>query len=769
MLRITLSSLAILLAGLTAAGAELVNTDLLLGRGDFEKSTYTFWWSTYSGSGYDFDANSLYRLPNQPAGYSQPTTDDWVADGWRRNTGPTVNPGKHIVYRMARGEGIDGSNCQYWALKNISSGNAYANIDTHLWVDPTRPYRLQPGDTITFRLDHVRMSGCGSIPAGTNVKFFMRINEVATRELTPSQTPYSASVSGTIPAGMSMVTLSVYIQVSGSLGSAQPGMYVDGARCFVRRAGAASEERRHVPVLRERTISTQNVFFHESWTDIYAAARDYDVLVTHEDEYASVAVLKALNPDIKVFLYQSGGMCLDWTDANGVEAFFNQNFLGFFTARRDHPDWLYTGGAGIDGYVNSPEFPDRYYLRIAAPQYQELWAQSAIAKALKMGVDGIWIDDLTILRESVHKVNRDAWEVQSFLHAVCPRIKAAGLQVAVNYCAQNLQNVPVWDGGNGLMWFYPFWTPTSSHPESAGYRFNTPEKVPDIFFQEYSFFKPRVTENSYEETYWLRCLEDMRIVSQWNSALGPGGAPMLTDSQKRRMHMWVKGRVFENDPAYGPDGWLNFGLCSYLLGQNEWTNVGFWIKEAPLGPTAIAYPDLDLSVTKKLGVPDGEHAAYNGDQRVRYRRYRRGPEGSVGGVVVVNGRASSPAVYKVEFDASDPAGNLISAGTEITLKPRTGRILLRGESKLELEVSVPSEGVVSGQAVTVVVAYSNTGSAVVENAMVRATVPGEMTYVPGSAEASQGAFDQGANSVCWNVGSVPPGGGGFRSFRAVVR
>lgn len=769
MLRTVLSSLAVLLAGLNAACADLVKTDLLLGRGDFEKSTYTCWWSTYAGTDYDFDANSVYRIPNQPAGYSQPTADDWVADGWRRNTGPTVNPGRHIVFRMVPGAGIDGSNCQYFALKNIASGDAYANLDAYLVVDAAKSHRLQPGDTITFRLDHIRMTGYGSIPIGTSVRFFMRINEVAARELTPSQTPFSASVTGVIPNGLSRVTLSIYIQVSGNLGAAQPGIYVDGAHCYVRRDGSAGDEMRHVPVLRDRIVNTQNVFFHEAWTDIYAAARDHDVLVTHENEYEYVPVLRAFNPNIKVYLYQSGAMCLDWTDSNGVESFFNQNFLGFFTAKRDYPDWLYTGGTGIDGYVNSPDYPDRYYLRITTPQYQDRWAQAAISKALKMGVAGIWIDDLTTLVEKTHRVNREAWEVQNFLHAVCPRLKAAGLQVAVNYCSQNLQNVPVWDGGNGLIWFNPFWTPTSSYPESAGYRANTPDKTPDVFFQEHSFFRPRPTENYYEESYWLRCLEDMRIVGDWNSALGPGGAPMLADSQKRRMHVWVKGRDFENDPAHGQNGWINFGLCSYLLAQNEWTNVGFWIMQAPLGPTAVPYPEVDLSVTKKLGVPDGDHAAYNGDPRVRYRRYKRGPEGSTGGVVVVNGRAGSAAVYRVEFDASDPAGNLIPAGTDITLRPRTGRILLRGEGKLDLQVNVPLQGVVSGQALTVVVAYSNTGSAVVENAVVRTTVPGELTYVAGSAEQSGGFFDPSANAVSWNVGAVAPQSGGFRTFTAVVK
>lgn len=767
MLRTALSSLAVLLAGLNAACAGLVNTDMLLGRGDFEKSTYTCWWSTYAGTDYDFDANSVYRIPGQPAGYSQPTADDWVADGWRRNTGPTVNPGRHIVYRMVPGVGIDGSNCQYFALKGITSGDAYANLDTYLAVDAARPHRLHLGDTITFRLDHIRMAGFASVPAGTSVRFFMRINQVATRELTATQTPFSASVTGVIPSGLSALTLSVYIQVSGNLGTAQPGIYVDGARCYVRRAGSTSDEQRYVPVLRDRTINTQNVFFHENWTDIYAAAREHDVLVTHEDEYAYVAVLKALNPGIKVYLYQSGAMCLDWTDSNGTESFFNQNFLGIFTAAREYPSWLYTGGTGIDGYVNSPDYPDRYYLRITNPQYQDRWAQTAISKALRMGVDGIWIDDLTTLVERVHRVNREAWEVQNFLHAVSPRIKAAGLQLAVNYCSQNLQNVPVWDGGNGLIWFSPFWTPTTSHPESAGYRPNSPDKLPDIFFQEHSFFRPRATENFYEESYWLRCLEDMRIVGDWNAALSPGGAPLLAESQKRRMHVWVKGRVFENDPAYGPDGWLNFGLCSYLLAQNEWTYLGFGIVGYADGTTR--YPEVDLSVTKKLGVPDGDHAAYNGDPRVRYRRYKRGLEGSMGGVVVVNGRAGSAAVYRVEFDASDPAGNLIPAGTDITLRPRTGRIFLRGEGRLDLQVSVPSEGVVSGQALTVVVAYSNTGSAVVENAMVRTTVPAELTYVAGSAEQSGGFFDPSANAVSWNVGAVAPQSGGFRTFTALVR
>ena len=124
-----------------------------------------------------------------------------------------------------------------------------------------------------------------------------------------------------------------------------------------------------------------------------------------------------------------------------------------------------------------------------------------------------------------------------------------------------------------------------------------------------------------------------------------------------------------DDPAQGVDGWLHFGLCSYLLGQNDWTSLAM---SARNGDSVAEY-----AITAQLGVPASEHAAIGGDPYFRYRLYNPTTDGGSGGVVVVNANTSGNRSYAVPFDAIDEQGSYVPAGTTITLKPNSGRVLTR--------------------------------------------------------------------------------------------
>lgn len=665
--------------------AGLVKTDFLAGAGDFEHCTYVCWWSTYKGSDYSHSANSVYILPDQPGGYSIPTPEQSVADGWVRSTGDNINPAENIEYKISEGTGINGSNCQYFALKNIKSGLAHANLDKHIKVDDSKSFRVHSGDTVTFRIDHIRMSDYSNLPNGATVNYYMRLGSIAPiKELKPSGSPLAQEITAVVPKDVDDINLQVYIRVSGNIATRKPGIYIDGARLFIKRAGDSDYEKRLVPAPRKRSIKTQNVFFHEDWTDIYKAACDYDVVVTHESEYMNIPLLRYFNPNIKIYLSQSGTMCMDFQDSKGKEPMFYGAPLSFQEVRAKHPGWLYNGGVGTGGFVNSTTYPERYYIRITNTEYQSAWARGLIEEAKRLGVDGVWLDDMSASIETRDKDGRittpgqQAWEVQQFIHAVYPKLKAAGLEITQNAAAIHLNDKPDWTGNYGEVYFDSSWVPSGKLSTSDGYLANSKSATADIVFNEWGFFMPYpLTHNTYSESYWLDCLHDMDRIATWNTGDENNGSGGLTDKGSKKLHIWILGREFPNDHAYGIDGWLNFGLCSFLLGQNEWTYLGCRVEGNNWGISPRAYPDVDYSITQRLGVPDGQNKPFRGDPYVRYRLYKSNGNESAGGVVIVNGYSKEQKRYTTEFDAVDMEGKTVPVGTEITLNPHTGRILLR--------------------------------------------------------------------------------------------
>jgi uncharacterized repeat protein (TIGR01451 family) len=89
--------------------------------------------------------------------------------------------------------------------------------------------------------------------------------------------------------------------------------------------------------------------------------------------------------------------------------------------------------------------------------------------------------------------------------------------------------------------------------------------------------------------------------------------------------------------------------------------------------------------------------------------------------------------------------------------------------RIQLTISVPSDQVIPGQAVTVTVNFSNTGDADASNVVVKATVPDQMDYVAGSGEASGGTYVAEDRSVRWTITSLVAGQNGTRAFTATVK
>lgn len=699
------------------------------------------------------DQRITSRFRQWRSGYNYATPDDSVAVGWVRKSGETVHPARQVVFRIVK-EDITGSNCQYFALKDYSGTYGSVQLSTTLSITD-KPSSVHAGDYVTFSVEHIRPSGCELLPPGTSValKLGIRIGEKEVEKKLPtSSTAFSEELLyGPIPAGIQQFTVYLKIEASGDLTGRQVGMFVDRAHLYVRRRGSADYATWEVPTRKERRCKTKRLYGNpRSVDDIYDLASNYDIVVMSEQYSVFLPILKKLNPDIKSYLYYAATV-VDLRDSRGKDAWYSSSPFQMGNVLANHTNWLYDNGNGY--YVNEPDYPYSYYLRVANSDAQREWAQHAKNTALRWRYDGIWIDALEPLPglRSGSKVIiplREPWEVQQFLRAVLPQFKQAGLEVIQNTCKKHLETEP------GSIYTNPFWKPAGRY-NTANYQPNTPATVADGIFQEWAFFYCDMANgriNKYDKDYWKQCLDDMDTVKRWNATLAA--------SEKKYYHVFVIGTDSKDDPAYGTDGWLQFGLCSYLLAQNDWTTFGCGLRPS-------YYANIDFSITKRLGTPISEHTAYKGDPYFRYRTYGPTSDGGVGGVVVVNAN-SEARNYVLDFDAIDESGNPIPRNTNIVLKPHTGRIFLNRQSAVTTTMTVPKT-VRPGEAVSIDVGYVNNTGTVVRNLALKVVVPAEMTYIAGSAEESGGSYDPTANIVSWVISTVAPGESGARSFKARVK
>lgn len=763
--------------------------DLLGGLGDFEKCG-TFSWASHNYDGTDafWDAKSdeWHREQTYVWGYNRCRTGDSVALGWRRVTGPTVEPGTNATYQLIVGEGIAGSICQYFAIRGVKQGSAYAQLLTPPFIVGSGAYDIHSGDQVTFRIDHIRMSGYDKLPEGTIVNYKLRlywegggVEKVLPKSKSPLSSPHNEVVC-TVPSGVSDIRASVTIESYGDLGSEEAGVYVDGARLLVKRFGESDYVKEIVPIEKNRKIKTSRLFLKcNSNTEIRTAAQNYDLVMLDESRVEDALRLKYYNPKIKVFLYLLTNI-RDGRYYPTREGLRSPNTVELRTVMTNHPEWLYPYS---DYPYSKPDqrsphwkklpykfesiYPGSptYYTRLDNADFQAAWVQGAIAKAKLYPVDGIWIDTLSLAPWDLPE--RGGREIQAFVHAVVPKLRSAGLSIIVNSCSEHLEPTNDLDtqGIVGASKTNPWWQPTASLL-AMGYKPNLPSITAEGMQQEYAFFKPAPGFQPNiiygDGSYWLRCLLDMDSVKRWNQATGERA---LTRNEQRWLHLQATAmKIVDEQPALGLDGWVRYALCSYLLAQNEWTTFGCSFHPSFEQSDEVG---IDAGVTTILGVPSGDHKPYLGDAYLRYRIYEADSEGGVGGVVVVNAN-SEPRNYKLDFNAVDELGQFYSSGSIITLKPYTGRIMLRAQ-QLSLTVNVPKTSVKPGEEITVTVTYRNDGDSEIKNTLVVVKIPDGVVYSEGSAESNGGRYDAGLRTVTWTVGNVPARGSGVKLFKVRTR
>jgi hypothetical protein len=639
--------------------AALVKTDLIGGLGEFELSADTSWQMETDGA--------------WPWGRKPSTPDFSVASGWWGVTGYGLDPGEDVIFRIEPGKGIKGSSCQYLALKRTSAAVTRILIQLALPINDDRPSDLHHGDTVTFRIDRMFMTGY-TVPGGAWVKYCMMIvnpipgqpTSVASNYVTPSATPFAAEVSSTLAPGSPSVTLEIQIFASGNIGSAVPGMYIDGARLYVKRAGSSSYATEQVPAPRNRSVNTQMVFFTAHDYDAYAVARDYDtVMLQYESDYYYALRLKYYNPNIKVLLYEHSGAVSDFRDQYYVDPAYSNCPFAFSTVLAEHLEWLYPWPADYVpleddrspwkrnvSFCFMPDYQYLYYVHMDNPDYQQEWLTAVIDKVTRYQLDGVFVDGAESVATESGPVVRTPAEVQCFEHSVYPYLKQAGIPIVMN-CAIGVLRRPPAD-----LYFDPSWRTDASYSPSQGYENNTPYNTPDTFFQEWAFLKRwainGVMQNVYNIDYWNDTMGSMEKVAVWNRT--------LPKRLKKSMFALTDGVDRPGDPAAGLDGWAHFGLCSFLLAQHQDAWFGAQYVETSQGPV-----DVDMSVTTRLGAAASGRGMLASDKSLQMRLYKNG-------LVIVNGHPSAHRSYRIFMRVIDEDGTLYPKGLTIDLKPHTGRI-----------------------------------------------------------------------------------------------
>jgi len=640
--------------------AALVRTDLIGGLGEFEFSADSSW--------------QMQTDTGEPWGTRPATPDYSVAAGWSSYTGYGVDPDQDAIFRIQSGTGLKGSNCQYMGLRRAGNPNgSLVYVKMSIMIDDSSPHAIHHGDTLTFRLDRVFMTGY-TVPKDASVRYRMQM--LCTKEpfrlaivndLSPTTTPFAAEVTSKVPAEAAAVTIRVDLIATGNLGSAVPGISFDGARLFVKRAGSSSYETEQVPAPRNRSINSQMVFFQARQDDPYAVARDFDaVMLQYESEYPSALRLRYYNPSIKVLLYEHGGIITDWRDQNLADPTYSNCPFAFGQVLAQHLDWLYPWPGGVCPVADTrypwrrdadccfmPDHQNYYFVHMESPSYQQAWRQTVADKVTRYRLDGVFIDSAENVGISPGiPLVRTPAEVQSFEHSVFPYMKSRSVPTCMNSAIGILSEAPA------SIYFDPFWKPNAAFPPSQGYESNSPQSTPDTFFQEWAFMKHYSVDgtvtNVYDIGYWNSTMENMETVAAWNKT--------LPSKNHKSMFALTNGVDRPGDPALGLDGWAHFGLCSFLLAQHE--DAWFGAEYVATNGGAV---NVDLSETSRLGSPASGRGMLASDTSLQMRLYKNG-------LVIVNGHPTQSRSYRIFPRVIDEEGNVYPKGLTVQLKPHTGRI-----------------------------------------------------------------------------------------------
>jgi hypothetical protein len=114
----------------------------------------------------------------------------------------------------------------------------------------------------------------------------------------------------------------------------------------------------------------------------------YQFMVLQGDWYGMIPELKALNPHLKILLYQS----ILYTNADDPSDMpTDTGCTSYADDVANHPDWFLRdqNGNSIGGS------PGHYLMDVGAPAYQQACAANSAALATRLGFDGVFLDDVS--------------------------------------------------------------------------------------------------------------------------------------------------------------------------------------------------------------------------------------------------------------------------------------------------------------------------------------------------------------------------------------
>lgn len=664
-------------------GNGYVDMNLIRGWDKFEFSADTTW---------------HYESPGPPSTSTWGTkakndSIDAVAPAWTRHTGTGVEPVQGTaVYKIESGAGVDGTNCQYFALKELDASNKWGRIRLTVPVDNNAQHALHTGDYYVFGAQ-VKMEDYSGVPVAYKIGTDYSSGGGMQKTLSPtgsfsSVELYTGSqgseVYPQVPAGATRVNVYLEIRTTGGVGEDTPAIYVDDAYVkVVNRVSGEGYEKVLVPAPRNRSINRHLVFWQPTYNN-YELACGYDAMITGESRYPQALQIKAYNPTFKAYCYEPGLFISDYRNTTDPEHPVDQWYccpIGLQWVIDNNEDWLYPKYGSESGYAQEGG-TGAYYVDIANEGYAEAWndyVYDHIVPLKPLAFDGVFIDAAIAYDDDEDGfAELPPSSYQEFLHRVVPALKDDGLTVVQNCCGVHLKT-----GYNpmgqypwtmyleqGLIYFDPTWN-TNSPNYTQGYEDNDDQDgtdTPDHFYQESSFIG---TWAGYYTSQWVDCLNDMETVARWNDER------TLPDKYMHMLTRWndtIQDPVRNlSDPVADLNCWGHFAVCSYLLAQSQYTTLQVAVTSPNYFPV-----DVNLSSTNLLGAPsqatppgEGHFWSIPGlNQYLRTREYANG-------IVVVNGDTSQAQYTPTSVIYEEVTGTAYGPGTDhtsVTLDARTGRI-----------------------------------------------------------------------------------------------
>ncbi|WP_176946886.1 putative glycoside hydrolase [Lentzea fradiae] len=161
--------------------------------------------------------------------------------------------------------------------------------------------------------------------------------------------------------------------------------------------------------------------------------------------------LKAVNPDVKVYVYKDLSSTRSYACKNGVDDAQLPTGLGYCDVRKRNPEWFLRDKNGRELAYSG--YDGHWQMDVGNTAYRKAWVQSVVANAKATGFDGVFLDNALFTCDTYHpgvcpaKYPDDASFQRAYrgmLAEVRRGFTAAGLKSVANLSNARLQR-GAWD------------------------------------------------------------------------------------------------------------------------------------------------------------------------------------------------------------------------------------------------------------------------------------------------------------------------------------